>query len=1765
MACLLLSIDCAFVEQKSPNFVKKREKIVTLERLLGKVLTMNMLYIYKKISERSRNEAFRVKRKGNCSNFPCVFLFSFLLLVFCTGELVAQQDCDFRAQVETREGTCFNNCMFIYRLVDEHGVVINSRPDNLTEVRLYYMKLNESDTIYSPHYEGGEDTVFLMAGTYVVGMEGLCELGPGNRHIIRTVDTMTLVTTYRVPTAPVINQVATSVDGIGTHPTLSCGNTGSVQLKIEGGRMPFYVNVVNESGDDTLKTVVFENPMYDGNDESKYNYKDYYTVDSLPAGTWRFYVRDACHYGMAVTVETVTTVQPPLVNAIDVYASTGNAHLTDSNVVKIRANMNYQYVYYIQELCNFMTYRIFKAGSSVNDDSWKPFPCASSDRIVLYDTLDVQNYCEVMNPGDSIHFQFRLNMEGCKDTIVDRYFHYNKPNKDKFDYKKVMEQLDLRKVGEPCEYGYWSYTKEVSIKYHSYQPDNANPNDDHGEYRYHYTSPLTWTYVDKFDENDTIKKDTIRHLGESTSLTLEEAGFTLDSLDNSTVHSVKREVRAVLVDAHGCPLYEAKHEFIYELKNEDAKPTFEVTNTEGNHCCEDPRSITVKTSGILKDSVIIDTIMLIQSPLGNRYNLIATFNRSILTWVVRPLTNQIQNTTTVDALYKFGEPDGKSFTISGNCLPSGPYKFVIKTQCGSDTIVHKIGFQDVYIVGIKDMPVHNVTHECAYMYVTYSQGQFEIRKSNQDKNTGEPLPPTVTNLSTKFQVVSGPAGGYDKNTKYAIGDAPLRFSLPGTYVVKMFPENSKDVCEDSMYVFDTIVHRGAILDLEYVGALKCKEGDTEGNVYISGIYGTPPYTYTLYDTADLGGHVVVSVKVREDGTFETIEAGNVGIRTNGVGVVIGNVYDGVEGVPMRTGKELSCMIEDSCGTYFYVNFFPQTLATMQKVWFDNDLREAVVCEGDSVQVHALEYGSFFRYEWTTSSGTPVSTVANPYLSIPRESQEGVYYVTISGHGCSMTVKDSIHLVIKESPSIQLSVTLDQDTVVCPGSTVSITVVPHSNMSDSVRFSLAFSNEKGEEIRNYVGSDVPMPIDYTVLYPTYIYSVAVEDEECGFHHPEDSVEIKTNTKDMLTNCSLMTRWDTVCAGSAAELFARDTVTPPYTLQWYHDYELTSLAQEEVINSSEYWSSYHTAALAEDTTMYVRVLKEGRCPSHQMIATEVHNIADGHQHRINCNEVLRLYDTGGPEGNYSIGEEVTASFRSGDHRPISLHFEELDLSVTSVLYVISGTEVVADSLLYILRYGMDIPDVIVSRGDALTLYFTAGDNTASGWNALIQTAGSVAVAKVNKPVYTIFSDEVCQRQSGIYDDPYRVVGEIVTADTISKIVKQAGTYLFAKTYSRELPLCDSTVSFQLTVRHPDYKTPVNVITTTLESNYPYEWYGQEYNETGQYLHPIDGEGGDCDVIDVLNLVVLEINDFTGQLEICKGEEATLKVSIITPTLPPIFTQLHRVGDVLCTDNTIMHPDSFLLSGKSAKGVVFYLDPDNNNKGKAIALRDAYEGMNGRGELPSRFQGECIWAIGGKNPATNKENYESIHACRLYGKVGEAVYDMKGWGNTDTIRKTTYNLAGIDTSTATASQMNNAFKKYAPAAYYCYYYNVDSARAMKGVREKDTEGGNISPIPSGWYLPSIGEMNLYFVNRREVSRTLEKLQNTPHNAKLMQGRIDVRQNSSNQYRHDESYWTSTEYNNQEAYRLSGKGQMIYNKTDYKKNISTNNPSFVRAIIEF
>ena len=50
--------------------------------------------------------------------------------------------------------------------------------------------------------------------------------------------------------------------------------------------------------------------------------------------------------------------------------------------------------------------------------------------------------------------------------------------------------------------------------------------------------------------------------------------------------------------------------------------------------------------------------------------------------------------------------------------------------------------------------------------------------------------------------------------------------------------------------------------------------------------------------------------------------------------------------------------------------------------------------------------------------------------------------------------------------------------------------------------------------------------------------------------------------------------------------------------------------------------------------------------------------------------------------------------------------------------------------------------------------------------------------------------------------------------------------------------------------------------------------------------------------------------------------------------------HVGDIYCTDNTTVSPENFATSGKTALGVVFFVD-NSQQHGWALALNDAGSG--------------------------------------------------------------------------------------------------------------------------------------------------------------------------------------------------------------------------------
>lgn len=139
-----------------------------------------------------------------------------------------------------------------------------------------------------------------------------------------------------------------------------------------------------------------------------------------------------------------------------------------------------------------------------------------------------------------------------------------------------------------------------------------------------------------------------------------------------------------------------------------------------------------------------------------------------------------------------------------------------------------------------------------------------------------------------------------------------------------------------------------------------------------------------------------------------------------------------------------------------------------------------------------------------------------------------------------------------------------------------------------------------------------------------------------------------------------------------------------------------------------------------------------------------------------------------------------------------------------------------------------------------------------------------------------------------------------------------------------------------------------------------------------------------------------------------------------------QIH-VGDIYCTDNTAVSHENFAASGKTALGIVFYVD-NSQQHGWALALNDAGNGLMAWGDIESL----CY---------LNSYNSNPQYVC----------YDTIGAARCDSIVRTAQGI-----------QMN--LSVYATAV---------NAAMQNG---------------AGWYLPSIGQLVILYANMPEVNAALD-----------------------------------------------------------------------------
>lgn len=235
--------------------------------------------------------------------------------------------------------------------------------------------------------------------------------------------------------------------------------------------------------------------------------------------------------------------------------------------------------------------------------------------------------------------------------------------------------------------------------------------------------------------------------------------------------------------------------------------------------------------------------------------------------------------------------------------------------------------------------------------------------------------------------------------------------------------------------------------------------------------------------------------------------------------------------------------------------------------------------------------------------------------------------------------------------------------------------------------------------------------------------------------------------------------------------------------------------------------------------------------------------------------------------------------------------------------------------------------------------------------------------------------------------------------------------------------------------------------------------------------------CDSVHILQLLVTGtpvVSTVALPAELCPGGGTTIHAMgenasfTQNAAVPPV-----AIGDILCTDQSIVKPAAWPVPGKTAYGIVFYVD-NSGSHGWAVHLHNQSTSVQ--------------WTPNGQG--------QDIATLPNYTSARDAIMDLDGYTNTQRIR-----AAGNAT-------------RY-PAAYAVDFAN-------------------------GWYLPAAGQLRLLYAEIVTVNASLQRVGGTPFSMNALW-----------------SYWSSTEYNQNYAWRVYDGGRV--------GNASKYNNTYVRGVRAF
>lgn len=229
--------------------------------------------------------------------------------------------------------------------------------------------------------------------------------------------------------------------------------------------------------------------------------------------------------------------------------------------------------------------------------------------------------------------------------------------------------------------------------------------------------------------------------------------------------------------------------------------------------------------------------------------------------------------------------------------------------------------------------------------------------------------------------------------------------------------------------------------------------------------------------------------------------------------------------------------------------------------------------------------------------------------------------------------------------------------------------------------------------------------------------------------------------------------------------------------------------------------------------------------------------------------------------------------------------------------------------------------------------------------------------------------------------------------------------------------------------------------------YEWKGTTYTTSGTYTKPNTTPEG-CNYTLTLNLTILPPMSVTvtaDDPEICEGDSTTLHAVVPQP-------DFYAPGDILCTDGTIVKAANWPVSGKTAKGIVFYVD--RSGKHGWVVDKDIT-----RCQAPN-FYNEPTVKWSSNNYATR-----DIPGLTNYDSWKDAIKDFDGYSNTQIVREYTAVTTGSIETYPAAGSVDFEHGWYIPAAgqlniLFGEILVVNTSLSLSGIG-----GSQISPDGEMW----------------------------------------------------------------------------------------------------